>query len=133
MYDTRYAPDLELKRTISHPIEQVKVVGFEGRDTTYGRDAVVLKGESVPKKQVRDGDHLKNTIAIPENVRNSMEEEKRFLYVLQSARVDAVGPDAIADTETYTFETDYGDVEFKALKLEDFTTFSRESVEVSLP
>jgi hypothetical protein len=108
MYDTRYAPTLELSATINHSIDELKVIAFKGRDTTYGRKAVVLKGEETPTKQIQEGDYLKNTTAIPERVQSMVEQDGYFLYVLQPLYVRATGPDVFENVEEYTFETEYG-------------------------
>lgn len=132
MYDESIAPRLELKKTVSHPLEDVRVIGFEGRDTTYGRNAVVLKSEDVPTKQVEKDDYLKNTIAAPERVRQLMADD-HFLYVLRPTRVDAVGPSILEDVDVYTFHTEYGDEQFAGLHYEDFTAYPRSRVKVGLP
>jgi hypothetical protein len=139
MFDSRYTPTLELSRTISHPIEEFRTIGFQGRDTKYGRDAVVLKGSLIPRKTIalEDGTAFE-VMGIPERAKIGMVERGDSLYVVedeQKEHVLAIHPDEVdwEDARVETFNTFYGEVDFTTIPVKDFQEYDWEDVSQSLP
>lgn len=45
-------PELNVKSTISHPLEKERVIGFNSRNVKLGRKAVIIKEESIKEDKV---------------------------------------------------------------------------------
>lgn len=121
MYDTRFPPRLELRYTISHPLEELRVIGFEGRDPVYGRDAVVVKRDAIPEHGGKAG--------LPEDVVKLVEDDFA-LYIISDTDVLAGVPEL---GEPEEFDTFYGRIFFDTVETDSLTQFERDAVEVSLP
>jgi hypothetical protein len=126
MYDSRYTPTLKLDRTISHPLEDVRVAGFTGRDTIYGRNAVILKAEEIPRREKGGEEYT----AILEPAYRLMEEQDHALYIYDDEEVLAAPAQAVEDVEPLTFETFVGEVQFQSLRVDGFHSYDREEVEI---
>lgn len=128
MYNSGYKPKLKLQKTISHPIEDALVVGFEARDVTYGTDAVVLKGEEIPDEWT--GNDLEEEVwAVPSKVIEMM-ENWHSLFVLTDEAVFAIEADSHDTAEPHTFEDYYGGVTWWVIPKASFTTYSRSEVNI---
>lgn len=124
MYDSRYVPTLELHTTISHPLESVRVVGFTGRDTTYGRNAVLLKASEIPTDD--------SAFGIPHDL-GDYYDEAVGLYVLTDDAVLATGIGGVETSGRTTFDTADGPLEgYPVTKLE-FTEYDEDDVEITKP
>lgn len=132
MYDQRYPPTLELQRTVFDPADPISVIGFMGRDSTYGRGAIVIKGEKIPQELQDSATGKDNAWAIPEKAL-AMMKQNSALYILGDGLVYATGPDTQLAAMQKTFETEDGQETFPAIKLDDFTIYAEEKVEISLP
>jgi hypothetical protein len=133
MYDSRYKPKLTLNKAINHPIDEFLVIGFMGRDTRYGRDAVVLKGEHVHQKFVRNDEQEEEycVFAIPERAAKLM-REGRCIYVYQDDMVWAGAFSLIEDAETHDFDTNFFDgvVPFETIREDALQTYDGDEVSV---
>jgi len=134
MYDTRYAPKLELDRVINHAMEDFRVIGFTGRDTIYGRNAVILKEEENPQDFVWDDDAEDEyvVLGLPERAVRLMRDENYALYILGDEIVMAAPAEAIVCAEPRVFETFWGDVELLALSMDTFIEYDRSEVRVGV-
>lgn len=65
------APEYSLSKTLNHPFDPAKVMGFEGRNRIFGIGAVVLKAEAVP----RDEFLPMGTVVLPHEVEENVLED----------------------------------------------------------
>lgn len=111
MYDSRYPPELVLRTAINAP-DSLLVIGFLGRDTVYGQDAVILKGDETET----DGSRF----VLPERAITEV-QGGRSLYILDGDTVYAAPADVL--------ETADGN----AVEREQFKTYADEEVTVGAP
>jgi hypothetical protein len=112
MTDLNITPTLELNETISNPEEPAEVIGFHGRDTKIGLDAVVMKEEAVEGELVE----------VTEDGAEKIVDGPAELVVLNDGIVSVMGSD------TFKRESDkHGRV---ALGSAGFNDFDRDNVEV---
>lgn len=128
-FDSRYTPDLELRRAINHPLEKFTVVGFLGRDTVYGHSAVILKSETLPREEVGGVD----SFGIYERAAREMRENERALYVLGDDTVLATSPSSVSGLTAEIFDTYYGEVLLQAIPVDVFEKYDRDEVQTSPP
>jgi hypothetical protein len=117
-----FTPKLQLYRTISNPHDATHVIGFEGRDRHFGRNARILKSNEIPTTGTFAG------VLVYEN------DYPPAVYILGENTVYGLNGDAASDAPIHTFDEtawSYGRVSCPALKWEHFQTWDRNNVEVS--
>lgn len=124
MTDTRYPPELELKKTLSHPLEQVRVAGFQARDTLYGQKAVVLKSREIPY------DDEAGVFGLFSEVEELI-NDGRVLHILGDNTVYTAPTESLG-MKTHTFETDLGEITCLGVPVEGLIEYERDEVEVSM-
>lgn len=96
-----HTPDLSLNRTISNPLDQSEVVGFEARNKTLGRPAVVLKESAL----TRDPHFKRRVIAVPSPAVKTIQDDGAELVVLLENEALAMSPDDFdVEATPHTFE-----------------------------
>lgn len=113
MAELEIVPNLTLNETISNPEEPAEVVGFHGRDTKIGLDAVVMKEEAVEGELVE----------VPEGAAEKIIEGPAELVVLNDGIVSVMG--------SATFKNESDRHNRVALGSAGFNDFDRDKVEVS--
>jgi len=134
MHDVRYPPNLKLEKTVSHPVEPVRVVGFTGRDVKYGSDAVLLKAIEMPVRyEVDDSGEEILLYGIFEEAADLMEDGSA-LYVLgpNEKYVYAIPPSYIDEAEVKSFNF-YGEPTFYSIQLDEEPVTKYPESEVGVP
>lgn len=112
----KFNPKLRASRTISHPSDPARVIGFQGRDVGLGREAVIFKAEELPSTDLRVG--------------LNAEEIHGIVYILGEDTVYV--EESPGDRAVHTFtEGPDGITTCPSLKWEDLETYDLEDVEVS--
>jgi hypothetical protein len=117
------SPDLKLKSTVSHPIRSEEVIGFIGRNTMLGREAIVMKEDAV------DG----NTVTIPLEAGENLVNGNGELAVLYGDKVLTMnGTDFALEHEVNTIEGRGSTSEILSVSedSENFRSWKRSVVEV---
>lgn len=133
MYDSRYPPHLKLERTISHPTDTARVIGFEARDTLYGRAAVVVKLDEMMVDdvgvQTPDGHERYTVFGFHDPVIRKARSSEA-LYVLGTEEVYAAPCSVVNGTAFHTFETEHGTDSLQAVRADEFHAYERSAVKV---
>lgn len=123
MTDLNITPTLELNETISNPEEPAEVLGFHGRDTKIGLDAVVMKEEAIEANEVR----------VPEDAAEKIVNQSAELVVLNEDTVSVMGPSAFEkESRPYTSLVDGETTKMSEVNLthDSFSEYDRDDVEV---
>jgi hypothetical protein len=116
-------PKLKLRKTISHPAEDVRVLGFEARNQKMGHDCVVLKAEELPA--IRDGPGVTHWV-VPTKYATGNDH----IYILDEHHVYYARPAEFALGDAHT-ATKYGtNITGRRFPVDKMTKYSRPSVEI---
>ena len=122
-------PEVRAESTISNPLDDIEVVGYEGRNTRFGTDSIVMKS---PKLGT---DYQGNVALIPESHARNITVNGSELIVLKEGTVYAITP---TDFEKLSYPADVrgeqraADVMVIDLDSYQVAQFDRKNVEVSL-
>ena len=121
-------PRLEVSVTINHPLDEGRVVGFYGRDTKYGQDCLVLKGDELPVR--RDGPGVTHFI-VPESVRELAEDGDLPTYILDEHEVYRADPMLYEKAMAHTGRKYGKNLTGRPLAVRDMHSWSAQAVEVT--
>lgn len=121
-------PKLVLEATLSHPAEDVRVLGFRGRDTHYGRDAFVLKAEELPV--IREQPAVTHFV-VPNDVAAEAISTEQGCYILGEHTVYYAGWELLTKSGGHTGRKYGEEVPGRAVQVDAMRTWPRASVEVS--
>jgi hypothetical protein len=124
---TASAPRLRLEQTISHSHDPARVQGFEGRDSTYGASATVLKAGEIPN--VRSRPSVTHYV-IPEEYATACIETDRRLFVLDTNTVYWVPATVLEHGAVHTGTRRGEDMTGRKVRIEDMQDWPRGAVEV---
>lgn len=124
-----FTPSLQLRETLSHMADPARVIGFEGRDKTYGSDALSLKSDEIPS--VRDAPAVTHYV-VPEHIATRVEQTDVRLYILADNFVYWVPLKAIEESPVHTGEVHGDSVTGRKVPIEDMLNWPRNAVEVGV-
>lgn len=87
-------PDIGVEKTISHPEEPDRVIGFEARDKKRGFSCLLMKAEELPRANAEVG--------IPADQARAVEEDDSILYVLLPDTLIGFSPEEFETHSTLT-------------------------------
>lgn len=120
-------PKLQAKRTISHPVEEARVIGFTGRDKKLGRNAAIMKGEEMDTARDDNGETF---FALTEAVAKLIEGEQYHLYILSDDTVYTAPPNIMEHMEEQRVQTGFGEYPMQTVPKRRFNAHPRSEVEV---
>lgn len=120
-----HPPQIELHKTISHPIRSAMVAGFDGRDTMRGVNCIVLKGGLLP-----GGDQC---VGVYFDVVDQATDEGAVIYILGEKEVYCATPETAggARVETFPDAPVFGNTSLPCIAFDDMASWDRDDVEIT--
>lgn len=120
-------PSLTLNATLNDPFDDAAVIGFEGRDTIFGRDCTVIKREELPDVPEMTGTPL----PLPENVIDQI-GEINCVFVLDDEEVYEIDATTISGFgRPVVVEQNGTEASFTVVDVTEAKTYDRDDISIS--
>jgi hypothetical protein len=124
---TTIHPSLKLRKTVNDPFDPDVVFGFHGRDTTYGRKSVILKGDAQPPEADNDP-----YFYVPRDLATDIAADNLHVYILGDEVVYAIEGTRFWDHQRpIDVDRDDDTETFSVVHASQFNTHDRDDVEVT--
>jgi len=121
-------PHIRLRTTLSHPNDPAIVLGFNARDTRYGKDSLVLKAEEIPN--IRENPAVTHFVVPEKQADEVLDSADKRLYILGENFVYHVPFTVLEQSTVHTGDVRGETVTGRKVSVDDLEEWVRDSVEV---